>query len=228
MKLNKSVIALLSSSLILGTITTVPMAGFAQSSATSSKLTRSSVDTDWAVVNEEALIKSLKDHGKLSKNASPEEVEKAVQAYVSRGKTPFSKTDGIDTSSTFGKRAFMARKGFQKKMAQKIAGFKAESSEKADKKHFTDNAVVALIEFPDLKHNQIPANNDDTSLWTKDFSPDHYKKLLFNKDGYTTDDGKKLISFTQYYQQQSAGYWSVAGKVTPWIEAQHDAAYYGK
>ncbi|MBH8603450.1 immune inhibitor A domain-containing protein [Thermoactinomyces sp. CICC 10522] len=228
MKFNKSVIALLCSSLILGTMTTAPMVGFAQSSEPSSGLKRSNADTDWAVVNEEALIKSLKDRGKLSKDASPEEIEKAVQNYVSRGKTPFSKTDGIDTSSSFGKRAFKNRRAFQKKMDKKVAGFKEESTKKTGKNHFSDNAVVALIEFPDLKHNQIPPNDDGTSLWTKDFSPEHYQKLLFSKDGYTTDDGKKLISFTQYYQQQSAGYWSISGKITPWIEAQHNAAYYGE
>ncbi|MDT2240628.1 immune inhibitor A [Paenibacillus larvae] len=92
------------------------------------------------------------------------------------------------------------------------------------KKAFTDNAVVALIEFPDYKHNQIKKGQ---MFWTADFSPVHYKQLLFNPNGYTTKEGFKTDTMTQYYNEQSAATWNPNGTVTPWIMAQNNAAYYG-
>ncbi|MBA4495696.1 immune inhibitor A domain-containing protein [Paenactinomyces guangxiensis] len=224
MKINKSVIALLSTSLLIGAAVVTPGAGYAKS-APAAKVSESEVD--WSVVNQEALVKSLIKKGKLSKDASPAEIEKAVKAYATRGKTPNAKTGGIDVSSKFGKRAYKGKKALQKRVAKKIAGLKESVPEaKGLKKRHVDNAVVALIEFPDYPHNNIK-REDDSHFWVKDFNQKHYQNLLFNRNGFTMDDGTKLKTMTQYYLEQSAGYWALDGKVTPWIKAKNDAAYYG-
>ncbi|MFC7441044.1 immune inhibitor A domain-containing protein [Laceyella putida] len=224
MKRNKSVIALLSSSFLVTAMVAIPLGSFA---APSPNKKAAAQQIDWSVVNEQALIDALKKRGQLRKNATATEIEQAIKAYVTRGVNPHSATDGIDTSTSFGKRAYKSKKAVQAKAARKIAGLHESSSEKkSSERQHVDHAVVALIEFPDYPHNQLP-NPGDRNFWVKDFNPEHYWNLLFNRSGFTTEGGKKYLSATQYYLQQSAGFWALDGKVAPWVQAKHDAAYYG-
>ncbi|MGA8941796.1 MAG: immune inhibitor A domain-containing protein [Thermoactinomyces sp.] len=186
------------------------------------------VHVDLALVNEIALIRSLKERGVLAEDATPEEVSQAIRKYVTAGRIPNSKTEGIDISSEFGRRAYKGKKAIQKQAADKISQHDEETvtQEKLGKKQFTDHAVVALIEFPDFKHNSIKKKKNQ--FWVEDFNERHYQQLLFNKDGFRMDDGTRLPSFRQFYLEQSAGYWNVVGKVTPWILARNEARYYGE
>ncbi len=179
---------------------------------------------DWGGINQEALIQYLHKTGKIKQNATAAEVEKAVKDYATRGQNPYPNTDGINTSSSFGKKVLTQRTKILQKTAKKVHSFKGKETNSI-KKH-TDRAVVALIQFPDAAHNQIPYQGD-SSFWSKDFNQTHYEQLLFGKTGFLMDNGKKLITANQYYQQQSVGFWSLAGTVTPWINAQNNAAYYG-
>lgn len=228
MKRGKCLAILLSASLIIGAAGVYPEASYAQTADNKKG------GIDWGLVNQEAVVKSLQEQGKLSKKAPDKEVQKAVEEYVTKDQNPYSTTDGIDTTTDFGKRAFKNKQGMQQQTSEQIArGEKAEGEDNTNtgnrsnvtnKTSFTDHAAVALIEFPDYKHNQIKQGQ---MFWTADFSPEHYKQLLFNPRGYTTKEGFKTSTVTQYYNEQSAGTWNLSGTVTPWIMAQNHAAYYG-
>ncbi|KPC77688.1 hypothetical protein ADL26_00145 [Thermoactinomyces vulgaris] len=224
MKRNKPIIALITSFCVAAAVAGTPPSSFASSSVNQKDLARA---IDWSTVNEQALIEALKKRGKLRPNATAVEIEEAIKAYVRRGSNPHSATDGIDTSKPFGKRAYKNKKAVQAKAARNIAKAKeGDAASKPSKRKHVDQAVVALIEFPDYSHNQLP-DPGDRSFWVKDFSSAHYWNLLFNRNGFKMDNGKKYVSATQYYLQQSAGFWALDGKVTPWVKAKHDAAYYG-
>lgn len=228
MKMVKPVVALLSTSLIVSAMAWAPVSGYAKTTPQPQKnILKSHAHVDWGVVNEERLRKELVKQGKLDKNASEKEIQKAIEKYVTRGQNPHSHTDGIDTSKPFGKKAYKGLKKLQKKVEEKISKWKENTPEKKSNKHrFTDNAVVALIEFPDYPHNSIPKEGNDY-LWVEDFNQKHYENLLFNPNGFLYQ-GKKMVSLKQFYLEQSSGYWNVDGVVTPWIKAKHNAKYYGE
>lgn len=225
LRVSKVMASLLSSALLMGTIVGAPLTGEAKAK----KDRDAAKHVDWGVINEDRIIQALIEQGVLDEDASPKQTQKAVEEYVTRGTNPGHDTDGIDTSSRFGKKAYKARKALQENVAALISGDRKaqKMNTMSAKSTFTDNAVLALIEFPDLGHNEIEKPENDQYLWTEDFNEEHYEKLLFGNTEYKTPEGKKLLTLNQFYKQQSAGSWAVDGTVTPWIEAKHDAAYYG-
>ncbi|WP_169818282.1 immune inhibitor A domain-containing protein [Shimazuella kribbensis] len=179
---------------------------------------------DKGLVHQEGYITYLRKKGKIKASTTPEQIDKIVKQELEQRQNPFFLTDGIDTTSTFGEKVYLQQQKLRQKVIQRVH----KLSEQTDLPSFPhqDNAVVALIEFPDQLHNQINFS-DDRSFWTKDFNPEHYKNLLFGKNGYTMSNEKKLITAHQYYQQQSAGTWTLDGVVTKWSLAKQPAAYYG-
>ncbi|MGD8190306.1 immune inhibitor A domain-containing protein [Brevibacillus ginsengisoli] len=231
MKSSKVMASLLSSALVFSVVVGSPIIGEAKTKSKSHKTTEASRNVDWATVNTDRIAKSLIESGQLDKDASAEEIEAAVREFILAGNVPNSDTDGIDTSTEFGKSAYKARKGQLQEFTESLEhgdDFKKSRAISKNKEH-VDNAVVALIEFPDLAHNSIPkpdATND--YLWTKDFNPSHYEKVLFNKGGYRTPEGLKLPTMTDFYHEQSNGSWALDGTVTDWTVASKEAAYYGR
>lgn len=215
MKLNKVMAGLLSSALVLGAVVGAPLSASAKS-----KKDEHSKHVDWGTINFELLAKNLIERGVIDEDLDPDELEKEVAKYVLKRDLPH----GIDTSSSFGQKAAKTKLGADTKFTGKVNKSKLKASGSDSSVH-TDNIVMALIEFPDFEHNNIPKSED--SLWTEDFNQEHYEQMLFNKNGYTTPEGLKLTTMNQYYDQQSGGTWAVDGTVTPWIKAQHDEAYYG-
>ncbi|MHA2896342.1 immune inhibitor A domain-containing protein [Bacillus cereus] len=90
-------------------------------------------------------------------------------------------------------------------------------------KSYTDYVAVSLIEFPNIKHNQI---KPETDFYTKDFNKVHYEKMLFNNGFFKTPEGISMPSLNQYYKEQSNGFWNVKGVVSPWMQAQNNIEYY--
>ncbi|MFI1583259.1 immune inhibitor A domain-containing protein [Embleya sp. NPDC020630] len=93
-------------------------------------------------------------------------------------------------------------------------------------------------------HNTIPdpalAGNDNNTPWVKDFSPEHFNKMLYTKQGITErmrkdligPDGKPGIDVSGYtmknmYEEMSSGKYTVSGTATPWIKVPHSEAWYG-
>lgn len=225
MKQRKVVAGLLSATLLAGVVAGAPVTSAAKTKKKPHQ--ESSKKVDMAVVNQDRLERALRERGEIAKDASAEEVQEAIREYVQKRSLPFAETNGIDTSSDFGKEAYKSLKGFQENAKALVDGDKQPRLLKSSNKaaEFVDRAAVALVEFPDFNHNRIDDNGVD--FWTKDFNQKHYEDMLFNEEGYTSPEGKELLTFNQYYRQQSAGSWSVNGVVTPWIMTKEEAAYYG-
>jgi M6 family metalloprotease-like protein len=96
-----------------------------------------------------------------------------------------------------------------------------------------DKVLTVLVEFAGTDtvggatyagplHDQIPAPaaDDNTTYWVADFSPDHYRQML-----YGSSPGMR--SMHTYYLEQSAGSYSVEGDVYGWVKVPHAEAYYG-
>ncbi|RSN10703.1 protease [Nonomuraea sp. WAC 01424] len=95
-------------------------------------------------------------------------------------------------------------------------------------------------------HNNIPdpatlPQKDNNSFWLKDFSTDHFNKMLYSDKGITERvrkdlkdprDNKPGIDISGYtmkkmYEELSKGAYSVTGSAVGWIKAPHSEAYYG-
>lgn len=95
-------------------------------------------------------------------------------------------------------------------------------------------------------HNNIPdpatlAHKDNNSFWVKDFSTEHFNKMLYSDTGITervrkdlTDprDGKPGIDISGFtmkkmYEEMSKGAYSVTGSAVGWLKVPHSEAYYG-
>ncbi|WP_222708877.1 immune inhibitor A domain-containing protein [Nonomuraea sp. C10] len=95
-------------------------------------------------------------------------------------------------------------------------------------------------------HNNIPdpatlPNKDNNSFWVKDFSPEHFNKMLYTDKGITERvrkdlkdprDGRPGIDISGFtlkkmYEEMSKGAYSVTGSAVGWIKAPHSEAWYG-
>ncbi|MFG1661058.1 immune inhibitor A domain-containing protein [Micromonospora chersina] len=109
---------------------------------------------------------------------------------------------------------------------------------------FEDRSCVLGTVQNGPKHNQIanPASlphKDNNSMWVPDFSPAHYDKMLYTKEGITdrvrTDltgpDGKPGIDISgrtmhNMYLEMSKGAYTVDGQASPWITVPHSEGWY--
>jgi immune inhibitor A len=107
---------------------------------------------------------------------------------------------------------------------------------------FQDRTCVAGNIQNGPLHNTIPipANAtypDNNTFWVPNFSPEHYNKLLYTKEGLTqpvrTDlnngAGVDISGYTMrnHYLEMSKGAYTVAGSATPWVKVPHSEAWYG-
>ncbi|QYC43361.1 Immune inhibitor A precursor [Nonomuraea coxensis DSM 45129] len=95
-------------------------------------------------------------------------------------------------------------------------------------------------------HNNIPdpatlPHADNNSFWVKDFSTEHFNKMLYSDKGITERvrkdlkdprDGKPGIDISGFtmkkmYEEMSKGAYSVTGSAVGWIKVPHSEAYYG-
>ena len=105
------------------------------------------------------------------------------------------------------------------------------------------NIITATTQFTfsGPLHNQLPRPPSTThraynSLWTEDFSPEHYWDLIFGQGAYseyTTVDGTPVTidlrgySVRQYFEEQSKGLYTIEGDVVGWVQVPHSEAFYG-
>ena len=76
---------------------------------------------------------------------------------------------------------------------------------------------------PGPLHNTIPEPDraeDNSTIWTEDFSRIHYLDLLF-------DEGPGVNSMRAFYIEQSSNRYAVDGDVTDWVQLPYNAAAYG-
>jgi immune inhibitor A len=170
--------------------------------------------------NEVALKKALLKRGVISKFASPALAELSYQAYLAgkaRGKSN-------DQGNPLAARTLKAK-------AEAGAPGLAGAAQAAAGRVPDDNVLVLLVEFAGEDsgnvgplHNAMPDPKltdptDNTSYWVPDFSPQHYRELLFGAAGK---------SFTGYFLEQSGGTYMPSGEVTAqWVQLPHSEWYYG-
>lgn len=85
-----------------------------------------------------------------------------------------------------------------------------------------ESIFTILAEFNDLKHNSIPQPDrdvDNSTIWTADFSREHYLDLLFSEE-------PGAVSMRNFYIALSSNRYTVNGDVTDWVAVPGDAAFY--
>ncbi|SCE65202.1 immune inhibitor A [Micromonospora viridifaciens] len=109
---------------------------------------------------------------------------------------------------------------------------------------FDDRTCVPGTVQNGPRHNNIadPAtlpHEDNNSMWVPNFSPEHYNKMLYTKEGITErvrkdltgPDGKPGVSLAgrtmhNMYLEMSKGAYTVDGQASPWITVPHSEAWY--
>jgi immune inhibitor A len=118
-----------------------------------------------------------------------------------------------------------------------------QASKKA--KTVTEKVLVILVDFSENPanawngkvgplHGKIPppARYDNSTYWPGDFSPRHYQDMLFGRSYKIFNAKGKLRGTTNatmrnYYLEQSAKKFTVAGDIANWVTVPHPEAYYG-
>ncbi|MDR7073341.1 immune inhibitor A domain-containing protein [Fictibacillus barbaricus] len=205
-----------------------------------------SAPIDLNVVDQDRLAKALKSRGIIAKNASQADTAKAVQKYIKlKSKKPAvtqatAKTTKANTKdiSAKSKQFLTAQKS---KLTKKLNGshnVKATSTGSASLVNVApakqakyvggvrkDKVLVILAEYSDFKHNNV--DQEPGYMYSSDFSPEHYRKMLFGNEDFTLFDGSKVKTFKQYYEEQSGGSYTVDGTVTNWLTVPGKAKDYG-
>lgn len=86
--------------------------------------------------------------------------------------------------------------------------------------------TVALVDFADLKHGNIPQPDrtvDNSTYWPGDVSPQHYRDMLFSDGGASYG----YPSMRDFYKEQSSGRFTWTGQVSNWVTVSGTAANYG-
>lgn len=187
-----------------------------------------------APMNRDAVIDKLIADGTLSANASAAQVEQALKNYAGKASVKLEKTKYTK------KRASLFEKKFNEAITNgtfsgnKIGQTKGKYLDPASPVSYnssvkTIKVLVLLAEYSDMNHNNIaqPAN-PKSSYWTKDFSVEHYRNLLFSENGYTTPEGIYSPSLKSYFKDQSNGNLNIEGDVFGWYKVSKPAKYYGE
>jgi immune inhibitor A len=85
-----------------------------------------------------------------------------------------------------------------------------------------DSIFTILAEYSDFPHNSIAEPDralDNTTIWTADFSRQHYLDLLFS-------EGAGAVSMRNFYIALSSNRYTVNGDVTEWVPVPGLAASY--
>ncbi len=206
-------------------------------------------------VNPDKIAINLMERGELSPEASPQEVNAAVQAYLQQ------KLEGCDpdkSSNPLARKKINAMEAALTNTPGEIRGRKlgSEASEvDPSTPQFkplggADQLLLILIEFSDTPftwtsdageerteagplHNLIPLPDNDFDLWVEDFSPEHYTDMLFTPGGWTFSEthpyypGEKRGSMRDYFLAQSYGTYAVDGDTYGWFTVDKPEAYYG-
>ncbi|OAN13086.1 protease [Photobacterium jeanii] len=177
---------------------------------------------DLAIADQDQLANMLVRKGQLSADASPQQREAAVQAYIER-----KLNHGLQGDAQFGKKALIERakvlksieanKGPQK---QRLLAFEVATKR-------TDKVLALLVDFPDLHWDNNRLTSEHTQMLYDNYDHDHYQSLLFSDTGYTGPNGENFISMRQYYESESGNTYSVSGEAKGWYRTSKNASYYG-
>ena len=89
-----------------------------------------------------------------------------------------------------------------------------------------EHLTVALIDFSDVQHGQIPQPDrsiDNSTYWSADFSPQHYYDMLFSDGGASYG----LPSMRDFYKELSSGRFAWTGQVGNWVNVGVPESQFG-
>lgn len=186
---------------------------------------------DAAIANDDKIIETLKKNGTIPEDTTPDKYPEILKDYLKEDKNENSKGAlDLDNKSLQGLKKY-AKEATENGILKDADDF-FKSFEKHKKPQTTwdgsvtkDKALVILIEFPDLPHNTLKP--EDTDMYYKDYTKEHYNDMIFGENGCEGPNGEKLTSLKQYYSEQSGKSYDIDGNVVGWYTAKHPAAYYG-
>lgn len=202
-----------------------------------------SAPVDLNIVDQDRLAKALQERGLISKNASSQEVTKAVKAYIKQkqGEKPSNSDKAVTKeqqemdkkakdflTQQKDKLSAQLNKGHENfKKGKPTGAVKVDSAKQAayNGNVREDKVLVLLVEYADLKHNNV--EQEDGYMYADDFNKEHYEKMLFGDEDFTLFNGDKIKTFKQYYEEQSGGSYTVDGTVSDWLTVPGNAAEYG-
>jgi immune inhibitor A len=173
----------------------------------------------------------LKREGKLAKNASPAEAEKALKNYLkAKGQSTMTKDKLPKAIANIKEDEQALPNGLKNGKGNKLGQAKKSTVDSVTEEGYngevrTDKVLVLAIDFPDYRTGSI--TKEETDMWYEDYPKSHFQDMVFGDNGYKGPDGKTYVSMKQYYEQQSGGSYSVDGEIAGWYTANHEAAYYG-
>lgn len=227
------------SALLTCSLTLTPLNSHASASTLEST---PSAPIDLNIVPEERLGKALQDRGLIPKNASKEEIQKAVDSYIEkkRGEKPGKVEETTEEEKKLNKKKKDHKKKEKDKLDKKfkkwyknyqkgkpLKELKVKSAKQAPYKGEVreDKVLVLLVEFSDFKHNNVI--QEEGYMYAEDFNREHYQKLMFGDQKFELFNGNKIQTFKQYFEEQSGGSYTVDGYVSDWLTVPGKAADYG-
>ncbi|WP_214748780.1 MULTISPECIES: immune inhibitor A domain-containing protein [unclassified Exiguobacterium] len=200
---------------------------------------------DLNTVDQDRLAKVLEKRGVISKAASTEAKQQAVQKYLDKKANGKPAADHDHDHESSKEAAFDKKtKDFLTKQKEKLAkqlkkkhgnykkgnpnGFvKVDKAKQASYNGATrtDKVLVLLVEYSDFKHNNVV--QEPGYMYSDDFNQKHYQDLMFGDKEFELFNGDKVKTFKQYYEEQSGGSYSVDGTVSNWLTVPGTAKDYG-
>ncbi|MER2032689.1 immune inhibitor A domain-containing protein, partial [Exiguobacterium indicum] len=200
---------------------------------------------DLNTVDQDRLAKVLEKRGVISKAASAEAKQKAVQKYLDKkanGKPAVDHDHDHESSkeAAFDKKTkdFLTKQKEQlaKQLKKKHDNYKKGNPngfvkvDKAKQAAYngatrTDKVLVLLVEYSDFKHNNVV--QEPGYMYSDDFNQKHYQDLMFGDQEFELFNGDKVKTFKQFYEEQSGGSYSVDGTVSNWLTVPGTAKDYG-
>ncbi|YBZ95679.1 immune inhibitor A [Bacillus sp. AK031] len=192
---------------------------------------------DLGIANDDRLIEMLQKEGKIDKNATAAEAQKALNKFLAKKAESAEKEAGelhgdekevkAKLQQEMKNNSLTNGKGNKLGQAKKNAPSSVEK-EAYDGEMRTDKVLVLLVDYPDKPHNSMTADETDMYYEGEDaYSREHYQDMLFGEGGWVGPDGETYVSMKQYYEKQSGGSYSVEGEVAGWYTASKPAAAYG-
>ena len=173
--------------------------------------------TDPNIVDKERVLYWLIKRGEIAENASDEEKQRAVAAFIAR--PAGAKRVSMQEARFNASRANVARQ------KNKFASFTASQTQAISDK--TVKVLAILIDFPDLPYDDNGLTSSDTNMYYRSYPVEHYNNLLFSTNGYAGPNGQTLMTGYEFYQAESGGSFFFTGDVKGWYRATNNAATYG-
>ncbi|MGI2175119.1 immune inhibitor A domain-containing protein [Shewanella ulleungensis] len=178
---------------------------------------------DGALINEQQVLYWLIKRGELAADATEQEKQAAIDAFVSRGRDAKFKPAAIEVKAEQMRLQQAAQKST--KSAQYVAVNNKVLADQDITK--TVKVLAVLVDFPDLPHDANQLAVGDTDMYYSSYPASHYQQLLFSETGFAGPNSQTLQSAYQYFQAASGNSFFFTGQVQDWVTANNNAAYYG-